>query len=29
MEAGAETVIHRHQDLSGVLEALSEWSENA
>ncbi|EIM75660.1 hypothetical protein A33O_07540 [Nitratireductor aquibiodomus RA22] len=29
MEAGAETVIHRFQDLAGVIEALSEWSENA
>ncbi|WP_048646054.1 HAD family hydrolase [Nitratireductor soli] len=25
MEAGAETVIHRFRDLSGVLAALSEW----
>ncbi|MFC5584053.1 HAD family hydrolase [Nitratireductor kimnyeongensis] len=29
MEAGAETVIHRHQDLNGVVAALSEWSEDA
>ncbi|MFP3442613.1 hypothetical protein R0K18_33255, partial [Pantoea sp. SIMBA_133] len=29
MEAGAETVIHRHQDLNVVIAALSEWSEDA
>lgn len=28
-EAGAETVIHRHADLGGVIEALSAWSEHA
>ncbi|WP_367715483.1 HAD family hydrolase [Nitratireductor sp. GISD-1A_MAKvit] len=29
MEAGAETVIHRFRDLAAVLEALSEWAEDA
>ncbi len=29
MEAGAETVIHRFQDLIAVLAALTEWAEDA
>jgi HAD superfamily hydrolase (TIGR01509 family) len=29
MEAGAETVIRRWQEVNGVLAALSEWSEDA
>ncbi|MGU3399444.1 HAD family hydrolase [Brucellaceae bacterium D45D] len=27
-DAGAETVIHRHRDLQGVIDALSVWSDD-